>query len=185
MRNKIKIFSIMLVLTSLAYSKDNTVDKIEKFNANLIVQGSGITERIDYNLYPQNISIIPDGATEEEIKKIKEKNQNELFSKQEFNYETSTIENGLFNGKTDSKLAIYAENGATIHNIGRISSYDQKVNTNYGGVLITGIDNPLKRNDNLIGLKGNKNSYVTFINDSRIEMGATEHILAVPVILQV
>lgn len=181
MKNKIKIFSIMLVLTSLTYSKDNTVDKIEKFNANLIVQGNGITERIDYTLYPQNMTLIPEGATEEEIKQIKKKNQNELFSKQEFNYETNTIENGLFNGKTDSKLAIYAENGATIHNIGKILSYDQKINTNYGGVLITGIDNPLKRNDNLIGLKGQRDSFVTFTNDGQIEMGATEHVLAVPV----
>ena len=94
---------------------------------------------------------------------------------------TNTIENGLHNGKTDAKLAIYAEDGATIHNIGKILSYDQKINTNYGGVLITGIDNPLKRNDNLIGLKGDIDSFVSFINDGQIEMGATEHVLAVPV----
>ena len=81
----------------------------------------------------------------------------------------------------DSKLAIYAENGASIHNIGRILSYDQKINTNYGGILITGINNPLIRNDNLIGLKGYLNSYVNFINDGQIEMGATEHILAIPI----
>ena len=181
MKNKMKIFFIMLAMTSLVYSKENTVDKIEKFNSNLVVQGKDITERIDYTLYPQNITLIPNGATNEEIEKIKEKNKNELFPKQSFNYKTNTIENGLHNGKTDAKLAIYAEDGATIHNIGKILSYDQKINTNYGGVLITGIDNPLKRNDNLIGLKGDIDSFVSFINDGQIEMGATEHVLAVPV----
>lgn len=181
MNNKIKILSIILVLSSMAYSKDNSIDDIEKFNSNLIVQGNEIKERIDYTLYPQNITLIPENATEETIEKIKKENQKELFSKQEFNYENNTIENGLHNGKTDAKLAIYAENGATIHNIGLISSYDQKINTNFGGVLITGIDNPLKRNDNLIGLKGNKNYYVNFINDGKVDMGATEHVLATPV----
>ena len=182
MNKKLKILFIMLALNIFSYSKDeNTVDKIEKFNSNLIVQGEGIKERIDYTLYPQNIELIPNNATSETIKKIKNKNQKELFLKQEFNYETNTIENGLHNGKTNSKLAIYAEDGASIHNIGKILSYDQKINTNYGGVLITGIDNPLIRNDNLIGLKGNLNSFVNFKNDGQIEMGATEHVLAIPV----
>ena len=86
MKNKMKIFFIMLAMTSLVYSKENTVDKIEKFNSNLVVQGKDITERIDYTLYPQNITLIPNGATNEEIEKIKEKNKNELFPKQSFNY---------------------------------------------------------------------------------------------------
>ena len=83
MNNKLKIIVIMLILSSMSYSKEeNTVDKIEKFNSNLIVQGEGIKERIDYTLYPQNISLIPSGATAEEIKKIKNENQKELFPKQ-------------------------------------------------------------------------------------------------------
>ena len=39
----------------------------------------------------------------------------------------------------------------------------------------------MKRNDNLIGLKGNKNYYVNFINDGKVDMGAIEHVLATPV----
>ena len=36
MNNKIKILSIILVLSSMAYSKDNSIDDIEKFNSNLV-----------------------------------------------------------------------------------------------------------------------------------------------------
>lgn len=143
MKDKIKIFSLLLALSTTTFSAE-----VDKYNSELIVSGSGVKERVDYTLYSK-----------------------ELGEKDDKN--TGTILNGTNNGKKNVKHAVYADKGATVHNIGKILSYDEKINTNLGGALINGIVNPLKRDDSLIALRGANDPKVrtTFINDGLVNMG--------------
>ena len=144
MKDKIKIFSLLLALSTTTFSAE-----VDKYNSELIVSGSGVKERVDYTLYSK-----------------------ELGEKDDKN--TGTILNGTNNGKKNVKHAVYADKGATVHNIGKILSYDEKINTNLGGFLINGIVNPLKRDDTLIALRGANDPKIrtTFINDGLVNMGS-------------
>ena len=144
MKDKIKIFSLLLALSTTTFSAE-----VDKYNSELIVSGSGVKERVDYTLYSK-----------------------ELGEKDDKN--TGTILNGTNNGKKNVKHAVYADKGATVHNIGKILSYDEKIDTNLGGFLINGIVNPLKRDDSLIALRGANDPKVrtTFINDGLVNMGS-------------
>lgn len=113
-----------------------------KYDSELIVSGSDIWERIEGNL-------IPNGNKDK-------------------------IDHGIGKdtGKTAIKAALWAENKATVHNIGTIMNGGNKYETQYGGVLVfSGINNPLKKIDNLVVLKSGSK----LINDGRVEMGGTDH----------
>ena len=144
MKDKIKIFSLLLALSTITFSAE-----VDKYNSELIVSGSGVKERVDYTIYSKELE------TEDEKKE-------------------EMILNGTNNGKKNVKHAVYADKGATVHNIGKILSYDEKINTNLGGFLINGIVNPLKRDDTLIALRGANDPKIrtTFINDGLVNMGS-------------
>lgn len=142
MNNKIKIFSLLIALNMAAFSAE-----VDRYNSELVISGSGITERVDYTLYSKELT------TEDE-------------KKQEI------ILNGTNNGQKNARHAVYADKGATLHNIGKILSYDEKLDSNLGGLLIMGIVNPLKRDDTLIALRGGGNKNTTFKNDGLVNMGS-------------
>lgn len=157
MKNKIKIVSLMLALSSLVFSAEPS-----KYNSELMVTGDGIRERVDYTLYSREYNDERDG---------------EYWIHSKYT---------AHEGDNDARHAVYAEKGSEVHNIGSIKSYSEQLDTNTGGLLIMGIDNPLKRADNLIALRGiegnltNKPVYTTFKNDGLVEMGGMFHnILAI------
>ena len=56
MKNKIKIVSLMLALSSLVFSAEPS-----KYNSELMVTGDGIRERVDYTLYSREYNDERDG----------------------------------------------------------------------------------------------------------------------------
>ena len=52
MKNKIKIVSLMLALSSLVFSAEPS-----KYNSELMVTGDGIRERVDYTFILENITM--------------------------------------------------------------------------------------------------------------------------------
>ena len=147
MNNKIKIMTLMLLINSLTFA-----GSVNKSNAELTVTGEGVRERIDYTLYSKEL--ITD----------KEKKENMIL-------------NGTSNGKKSATHAVYADKGSYVHNIGKILSYDESLETHLGGLIIMGIVNPLKRDDALIALRGRekrgdeKEIITKFRNDGLIKMG--------------
>lgn len=141
MNNKIKIFSLLIALNMAAFSAE-----VDRYNSELVISGSGVTERVDYTLYSKELT------TEEEKKE-------------------EMILNGTNNGKNNVRHAIYADRGATLHNIGKILSYDERLESHLGGLVIMGIVNSLKRDDTLIALRGEGNKNTTFKNDGLVNMG--------------
>ena len=141
MSNKIKIFSLLIALNMAAFSAE-----VDRYNSELVISGSGVTERVDYTLYSKELT------TEEEKKE-------------------EMILNGTNNGKNNVRHAIYADRGATLHNIGKILSYDERLESHLGGLVIMGIVNSLKRDDTLIALRGEGNKNTTFKNDGLVNMG--------------
>lgn len=147
MNNKIKIMTLMLLINSLAFA-----GSVNKNNAELSVTGEGVKERIDYTLYSKELT------TEDEKKE-------------------NMILNGTSNGKKSATHAVYADKGSYVHNIGKILSYDESLETHLGGLVIMGIVNPLKRDDALIALRGRekrgdeKEIITKFRNDGLIKMG--------------
>lgn len=147
MNNKIKIMTLMLLINSLTFA-----GSVNKSNAELTVTGEGVRERIDYTLYSKEL--ITD----------KEKKENMIL-------------NGTSNGKKSATHAVYADKGSYVHNIGKILSYDESLETHLGGLVIMGIVNPLKRDDALIALRGRekrgdeKEIITKFRNDGLIKMG--------------
>ena len=159
MKNKIKILSLLLALNAITFSAEPN-----GYNSELMVTGDGVTERVDYTLYPRESNW---------------ENNGESWIHSPFDD---------YEGKVDTRHAVYADKGATVHNIGNIKSYSERLDTNTGGLLIMGIDNPLKRADNLVALRGIAgsistgvpNTYTIFKNDGLVEMGGMFHnILAV------
>ena len=142
MNNKIKIFSLLIALNMAAFSAE-----VDRYNSELVISGSGVTERVDYTLYSKELT------TEEEKKE-------------------EMILNGTNNGKNNVRHAIYADRGATLHNIGKILSYDERLESHLGGLVIMGIVNSLKRDDTLIALRGEGNKNTTFKNDGLVNMGS-------------
>lgn len=142
MNNKIKIFSLLIALNMAAFSAE-----VDRYNSELVISGSGVTERVDYTLYSKELT------TEEEKKE-------------------EMILNGTNNGKNNVRHAIYADRGATLHNIGKILSYDERLESHLGGLVIMGIVNSLKRDDTLIALRGEGNKNTTLKNDGLVNMGS-------------
>lgn len=87
---------------------------------------------------------------------------------------TDTI-HGIKNGNVDMKHSLWADEGATVHNIGKIYTDRQRYDTQAGGVLIGWPNNALKKQDDLIVLRGGADIPTTFINDGMVDMGMTYH----------
>ena len=158
MKNKIKIFSLLIALNMAAFSAE-----VDSYNSELVVRGDGVRERVDYTLYSK------------ELTTDKEKEQNMIL-------------NGTDNGKKNVTHAAYVDKGATLHNIGKILSYDESLQTHLGGLVIMGIVNPLKRDDTLIALRGESKDpekRTTFINDGLVKMGSMYHDIRVGNVLGV
>lgn len=77
----------------------------------------------------------------------------------------------LDGGKTPIREAVWAENGATVHNLGTVASGKHKYTTQFGSVLgIGGINNKLVKEDTLVRLKNNS----MLRNDGTIKAGAVD-----------
>ena len=87
------------------------------------------------------------------------------------NGELENKDHHLDGGKTPIREAVWAENGATVHNLGTIASGKHKYTTQFGSVLgIGGINNKLVKEDTLVRLKNNS----TLRNDGTIKAGAVD-----------
>lgn len=87
------------------------------------------------------------------------------------NGELENKDHHLDGGKTPIREAIWAENGATVHNLGTIASGKHKYTTQFGSVLgIGGINNKLVKEDTLVRLKNNSSLY----NEGIIKAGAVD-----------
>lgn len=77
----------------------------------------------------------------------------------------------LEDGKTPIREAVWAENGATVHNLGTVVSGKHKYTTQFGSVLgIGGINNKLEKEETLVRLKNNSSLY----NEGTIKAGAVD-----------
>lgn len=85
------------------------------------------------------------------------------------------VDHYLDNGNVDMKHALWADEGSTVHNIGNIYTKRQNYDTQAGGVLIGWLNNALKKQDDLIVLRGGADIPTTFINDGLVDMGITYH----------
>lgn len=85
------------------------------------------------------------------------------------------VDHYLNNGDVDMKHAFWADEGSTVHNIGNIYTKRQNYDTQAGGVLIGWPNNALKKQDDLIVLRGGADIPTTFINDGMVDMGITYH----------
>lgn len=85
------------------------------------------------------------------------------------------VDHYLDNGNVDMKHALWADEGSTVHNIGNIYTKRQNYDTQAGGVLIGWPNNALKKQDDLIVLRGGADIPTTFINDGLVDMGITYH----------
>ena len=89
------------------------------------------------------------------------------------------VDHYLDNGDVDMKHALWADEESTVHNIGNIYTKRQNYDTQAGGILIGWPNNALKKQDDLIVLRGGgkagDNFYTTFINDGLVDMGITYH----------
>ena len=109
-----------------------------KYDSELVVSGSDVWERVDGVLTTDN----NDGT--------KDNNGN----------------HELDDGEKSVRAALWAEDGATIHNIGTISSHKHKYTTQMVSILgIGAINNALKKEDNLVVLKNGSILY----NDGKIK----------------
>lgn len=114
-----------------------------KYDSELVVSGSDVWERVDGVLTTDN----NDGT--------KDNNGN----------------HELDDGEKSVRAALWAEDGATIHNIGTISSHKHKYTTQMVSILgIGAINNALKKEDNLVVLKNGSILY----NDGKIELGGVD-----------
>jgi hypothetical protein len=114
-----------------------------KYDSELVVSGSDVWERVDGALTTDN----NDGT--------KDNNGN----------------HELNDGEKSVRAALWAEDGATIHNIGTISSHKHKYTTQMVSILgIGAINNALKKEDNLVVLKNGSILY----NDGKIELGGVD-----------
>ena len=59
------------------------------------------------------------------------------------------------NGDTSITHAVWADEGATVENIGKIYSERERYDTQVGGILFDIINNKLKKQDDLVVLRGN------------------------------
>lgn len=133
---------ILLNLLVFLVLNDNSYSTI-KYDSELVVSGSDIWERVDGILTTDN----NDGT----------KNNNG--------------DHGLEDGKKSVRATLWAEDGATIHNIGTISTHKHKYTTQMGSILgIGGINNALKKEDNMIILRSDSTLY----NDGKIELGGVD-----------
>lgn len=152
-----KLKTKIIFLTFLINSLVFSNDNVSKYNSELIVGGEGVRERVDYTLYADKDNPLGSG---------------EIVNKAE-------------NGKKNAKHAVFAEKGAEVHNIGKILSYNESIESHLGGLLIMGIVNPLKRTDSLVVLRGiqgelsgtggRPNVYTVFKNDGLVKMGGLYH----------
>ncbi len=85
------------------------------------------------------------------------------------------VDHYLNNGDVDMKHAFWADEGSAVHNIGNIYTKRQNYDTQAGGVLIGWPNNALKKQDDLIVLRGGADIPTTFINDGMVDMGITYH----------
>ncbi len=148
-----KLKTKIIFLTFLINSLVFSNDNVSKYNSELIVSGDGVRERVDYTLYADKDNPLGSG----------------------------TIVNKTDNGDKSAKHAVFAEKGAEVHNIGKILSYNESIESHLGGLLIMGIVNPLKRTDSLVVLRGiqgelsgtggRPNVYTVFKNDGLVKMG--------------
>lgn len=84
----------------------------------------------------------------------------------------------LDNGNISDRHSAWIENGATLHNIGKIYTKRENIDSQCGGVLIGGVNNVLKRQDDLIVLRGKTDGSgkkSAFINDGLVDMGIIYH----------
>ncbi|WP_294706455.1 autotransporter outer membrane beta-barrel domain-containing protein [uncultured Fusobacterium sp.] len=87
------------------------------------------------------------------------------------NGELENKDHHLDGGKTPIREAVWAENGATVHNLGTVASGKHKYTTQFGVVLgIGGINNKLVKEDTLVRLKNNSSLY----NEGTIKAGAVD-----------
>lgn len=85
------------------------------------------------------------------------------------------VDHYLNNGDVDMKHAFWADEGSAVHNIGNIYTKRQNYDTQAGGLLIGWPNNALKKQDDLIVLRGGADIPTTFINDGMVDMGITYH----------
>lgn len=88
------------------------------------------------------------------------------------------VDSYLDNGDISDKHSAWVENGATLHNIGTIYTKRENIDSQCGGILIGGVNNVLKRQDDLIVLRGKTDGSgkkSTFINDGLVDMGIIYH----------
>lgn len=85
------------------------------------------------------------------------------------------VDHYLNNGDVDMKHAFWADEGSAVHNIGNIYTKRQNYDTQAGGLLIGWPNNALKKQDDLIILRGGADIPTTFINDGMVDMGITYH----------
>ena len=114
-----------------------------KYDSELVVSGSDVWERVDGVLTTDNNDGTKDNSGNHE----------------------------LDDGEKSVRAALWAEDGATIHNIGTISSHKHKYTTQMVSILgIGAINNALKKEDNLVVLKNGSILY----NDGKIELGGVD-----------
>ena len=85
------------------------------------------------------------------------------------------VDHYLDNGDVDMKHALWADEGSVVHNIGNIYTKRQNYDTQAGGILIGWPNNALKKQDDLIVLRGGSTIPTRFINDGLVDMGITYH----------
>lgn len=114
-----------------------------KYEAELVVSGEDIVERIEDTICNSDNGI----------------------------YDGQAVDHYLDGGKSPLREALWIENKGTVHNLGTVISTTHKYNSQAGGVVVGGVNNPLKKTDNLVQMFGGSNLY----NDGLISMGSTDH----------
>lgn len=102
---------------------------------------------------------------------------NEMWERVDYDLSSypEDVDHYLDNGDVDMKHALWADEGSVVHNIGNIYTKRQNYDTQAGGVLIGWPNNALKKQDDLIVLRGGSTIPTRFINDGLVDMGITYH----------